>query len=92
MGNKIKNIRLANLLLEKRYLKEQGIPTGSTQTTGTTQTTIPQKSEQKTPSIVGVTEKDIKNGKYQRCTGTPDLIGKVGNYSLHNNNGSICVG
>lgn len=52
MGNKLKNIRQANLLLERRYLSEQN-PTGITQpmsgtsrpTSGSTQTPPPSKSD-----------------------------------------------
>ena len=102
MGNKLKNIKQANLLLERRFLQEQSTSTGTTQTTGATQTTgttqtttkipSPKPTTEKQPSIEGITEKDIKDNKYPKCVGQPSLLGKVGNYSLHNNNGSICVG
>lgn len=97
MGNKLNKIRSANILLEQRYLQEQGATTGTTQTTGTTgstQTTSPQTIpiQTKQPSTDGVTEKDIKAGKYPKCVGTQPKIKDIGSYSVHNNNGSICIG
>jgi hypothetical protein len=87
MGNKLKYIREANLILEKRYLSEQGTPpttgttTGATSGVSTTQTTTlkpttPQIAQ--TPTLSPEQKTELEKVKKMSPTELPSKYMKCG--------------
>jgi len=79
MNNKLKNIKLANILLEQKYLREQAnsgvVQTG---TTSQTQPTPPQSGQtQATPPQSGQTQVSTPTPQSQSTTLTTDQKEKI---------------
>jgi hypothetical protein len=100
MNNKLKNIQMANILLEQKYLREQAetktgttITTGVTQTTGSTQTPPSnQQSQPSKPNLITLSEpqkkeleKKVKDNALMKCVGKPQFVVKIGEKNIHSN-------
>jgi hypothetical protein len=104
MNNKLRNIQLANILLEQKYLREQTeTKTGTTTTTGVTQTTgstqtPPSNQQPSKPNLTEPQKKDlekkVKDNALLRCVGKPQFVVKIGDKNIHSNdNGkTFCIG
>jgi|LakMenE01Jun11ns_1017448.scaffolds.fasta_scaffold9783996_2 hypothetical protein len=82
MGNKLKNIKLVNILLEQKYLREQATTNSGVAQTGTTtsqtQVTPPQSGQtQVTPPQSGQTQVNTTTPQTQNTTLTTDQIVKI---------------
>ena len=72
MGNKLKNIKLVNILLEQKYLREQATTNSGVAQTGTTTS-----QTQVTPPQSGQTQVNTTTPQTQNTTLTTDQIVKI---------------
>ncbi len=94
---------MANILLEQKYLREQAeTKTGTTITTGSTQTPPSnQQSQPSKPNSITLSEpqkkeleKKVKDNALMKCVGKPQFVVKIGEKNIHwNDNGkTFCIG